>query len=178
MILNLKHQVEQGWEYLLVEPKLLVEGKNGERSIFQEFLLDSQDMLFVDRDHLVDSRAEGFDIDSVKLITLDVVVIPSILLNILILSLLLLASSLVVSIGQLQRQLVTESAISVKELLNQLKLVTKGDYLVDHLHLGSCEDGLALVNLTKVAVRAERWVDYKPIVLKYDDISSDAKKCV
>jgi hypothetical protein len=45
-----------------------LKGENGQRSIFQVFSLDGQDVLLVDRQHLVDSRAEGLDVDSMKLL--------------------------------------------------------------------------------------------------------------
>lgn len=69
-LLDFKHKVEQSWEHLEIYPKFLLERKYCKSSIFQILLLDSQDVLLIYGEHLIDSGAEGLDINATELLLL------------------------------------------------------------------------------------------------------------
>ena len=66
LLLDLEHQIEQGWEHLEVDTKLLLEGEDGQGPVLQVLSLDRQDVFFVDRDHFIHARAEGLDVDAIE----------------------------------------------------------------------------------------------------------------
>ena len=66
LLLDFVHQAKQSREHLSIEAELLLQSEDGERLVFQILPFHHQDMLLVDREHLLHSRTEGLDVDAVQ----------------------------------------------------------------------------------------------------------------
>ena len=177
-LLDFKHEVEQSWEHLEIYPKFLLERKYSESSIFQILLLDSQDVLSIYCEHLIDSGAEGLDVNATELLLLLIVIFLLFVWSKCILSSCTLFLRLVSPICQMKRQRAAQSTVSIQEFFQQPKLCAKADNLVNELSFRSRKDVQSLIHQALVILLVQRWINHKLFILEHDDISCVSKQCV